>query len=244
MTERLIKSIENLYKTFSKYHGNANMQGSSNYDDLDNWNKLLFSKKLKDLTEEDLSLFAGKVITTWGDENDLRHFLPRMLELTAEYTTPYDIWILYSKVDEADWKNWPLVEQSTINEFTLSLWDNLINDNSEKAEEAFNDYFHAIAYFYDDFSEILRIWEANSTFSSMKHLTRYIYNERENIFDKHFLNSHERNTKDIGAFKDWLLSEKMLKKIEEAFYEFEKDDIGERISWVEKILNDEKKQSI
>ncbi|MBK9636781.1 MAG: hypothetical protein IPO63_02845 [Bacteroidetes bacterium] len=219
------------------------MEGSPLYDDLDSWNKQLRSKQLRELTDEDLSRFAGKVIMTWGDENDYRFYLPRILELTAELKTPYDIWTLYSRLEDANWKTWDIKEQTTINGFTLELWNNLLNDNSEKAEWVFKDYFHAIANFYPDFSKILIVWETNHNFASIKHFTNYIFEERQNLFDNDFIDSIEKNTKNIQQFKTWLTSDKIIRKIETAFYDNEKSEIAERLSWVEQILTNEKKHN-
>lgn len=243
MTDRLKISIEKLYDTFAKYQGLSKLEGSPLYDDLETWNKHLRSKKLRDLTDEDLSLFAGKVILTWGDENDYRFYLPRILELTAELKTPYDIWTLYSRLEDAEWKTWNVEEQTIINEFTIELWKNLLNDNSEKAEWEFKDYFHAVAYFYPEFSQVLKVWETNDSFASIKHLTTYIFEERQHLFDNNFIDSREKNTKHIDEFRNWLTSDKIIKKIEKAFYENEKNEIAERLSWVEQILTNEKKYS-
>ncbi len=98
MTSRLKNSINELYETFKKYHSNSNMIGSSNYNDLGKWNKELFAKPLTELNEDDLSIFTAKVMTTWGCENDFKHFLPRIFELTAELKTPYEIWIAFDKL--------------------------------------------------------------------------------------------------------------------------------------------------
>ena len=243
MTDRLKISIEKLYDIFAKYQGLSKLEGSPLYDDLETWNKQLRSKKLRELTDDDLSLFAGKVILTWGDENDYRFYLPRILELTAELKTPYEIWTLYSRLEDANWKTWNADEQTAINDFTIELWNNLLINNSEKAEWEFKDYFHSIAYFYPDFTEILKVWETNHSFASIKHLTNYIFEERQNLFDNNYIDSREKNTKNIEQFKTWLTSDNILKKIEKAFYDNEKKEIAERLSWVEQILTNEKKYS-
>lgn len=243
MTDRLKISIEKLYVTFAKYQGLSKLEGSPLYDDLDTWNKQLRSKNLRDLTEEDLSRFAGKVILTWGDQNDYRFFLPRILELTAKFKTPYDIWTLYSRLEDANWKTWDIEEQTSVNNFTLELWNNLLNDNSEKAEWEFKDYFHSIAYFYPDFSEILKVWETNNSFAAIKHLSNYVFEERQHLFDNNYIDSIVKNTKNIQQFKTWLTSDSILNKIEKAFYDKEKNEIAERLSWVEQILTNEKKYS-
>ena len=241
MTDKLKILTENLYTTFADYQGKSKLEGSPLYDDLDIWKKELRSKKLRELTDEDLSRFAGSVIYTWGDEDDFRCYLPRILELTAELKTPYDIWDLYNRLEEANWKTWDINEQTAINEFTIELWNNLLSDNSEKAEFEFEDYFHAIAYFYSDFSEILKVWETNNYLSSAKHLANYVFYERQHLFEKNFIDSREKNTKNISEFKTWLVSDKIIKKIEQAFFENENEEIAERFSCVEQILDYEKK---
>lgn len=243
MTDRLKISIEKLYDTFAKYQELSKLEGSPIYDDLDTWNKELRSKKLRELTDEDLSRLAGKIILTWGDENDYRSYLPRILELTAELKTPYDIWTFYSRLEDANWKTWDIQEQKAINDFTLELWNSLLNDNSVKAEWEFKNYFHAIANFYSDFSQVLKIWETNNSLASVKHLTNYIIDERPNLFDNNYIDSVEKNTKNIDQFKSWLTSETIIKKIEQAFYDNEKTEMAERLSWVEEILTKEKKYS-
>lgn len=240
MTDKLKIEIENLYDTFSKYQGNPNMTGSPLYGDLDEWNKCLFCKPLQELTSEDLSRFAGKVITTWGHSNDLKHFLPRLFELTAFLDTPYDIWILYQKLEAAEWHSWDTQEQQAINQFSLALWSNLLLDNGEKAEWEFDDYFAALAHFYPTFNDLTEIWLTNNSFSSIKHLTNYIYDKGYYLFLKNHVKGNERSSRNIVAFKSWLLSDKVIQKLTIAFYQFEKTELSEKISWTLKILEDEK----
>ncbi len=240
MSDNLKKSIEKLYLVFALYQGLSKLEGSSLYENIEVWKKQMRSKKLRELTDEDLALFAGKVLLTWGDENDYRYYLPRILELTAELKTPYDIWTLYSRLEDASWKTWEIDEQNAINDFTRELWNSILNDPSEHASWEFKDYFHAITNFYPDFSDILKIWKKNESFASIKHLTNYVLEERHNLFDQNFINCFEKNTKHIEEFKAWLTSENILKKIEKAFYENETSAIAEQISWVEQLLNQEK----
>ena len=241
MTDRLKISIEKLYDTFAKYQGLSKLEGSPLYRDLGTWKKELRSKKLRELTDEDLSRFAGKIILTWGDENDYRCYLPRILELTAELKTPYDIWTLYSRLEDANWKTWAIEEQTAINNFTLELWNNLLNDNSDIAESEFIDYFHTIANFYPDFSQVLKVWETNDSFAAVKHLTNYIIEKQQYLFDNKYIYYIVVNIKHIEQFTTWLTSDKIIEKIEKAFYDNEKNEFAKQLSLVEQILSNEKK---
>jgi len=74
-------------------------------------------------------------------------------------------------------------------------------------------------------------------------LTNYIFEERQHLFDNNYIDSIEKNTKNVEQFKTWLTSDNILKKIEKTFYDNEKSEIAERLSWVEQILTNEKKYS-
>jgi hypothetical protein len=241
MTQRLKNSIEVLYNVFSKYKGNPNMEGSSNYDNLEEWNKELFSKELNELSAQDLLRFAGKVMTTWGRVDDYKHFLPRIFELTAELDPPYEVWIAFDKLNYGNWDKWEENERNAIYNYMLSLWDNLVTDDSEKAEWFFIEYFSSIARFYPKFSDILNIWEHKTGRAPTKHLTEFILNEREKLFDKGYIDGLHKNYDAAKELIDWLLAEQTIKRLQEAFYNFEREEFAEKISWAENILTDEKK---
>ncbi|OQP57155.1 hypothetical protein A3860_11365 [Niastella vici] len=212
------------------------MVGSPLIKDLENFNRQLFSKPLTHLTSDDLSTFTGKAMTTWGEVNDYKHFLPRMLELTATNNAPYDIEIIFSKLEYGNWQTWDEIEQKAIHEYMFALWENLLQDNTEKAEDEFSGYFYIIALHYPDLNELLKIWLAETHIASTKHLANFIFDERANIFDK--------PANSLSELKDWLLSETIIKRLEAAFFQYEKESFSERISWAEKILTDERRNSI
>ena len=216
------------------------MAGSPLNEDLDKWHTVLFSKPLQQLTGEELKLFAGKAITTWGDINDLKHFLPRLFELTTLYDAPYDIWILYQKLEVAEWHKWRSIEQDAVKNFSLALWENILYDSSMKAEKEFTAYFNALAHFYPNFNELTEIWQVNNSLSSIKMLTNYIYEENHYLFSKGYIRGNEKSTRNIQLCRNWLLSERLIQKLINAFYLFEMTALAERILWILKILDDER----
>lgn len=241
MTERLKNSVENLYVVFEKYHSESTMVGSSNYGrELDTWNRLIFKKSLRELDEDDLSRFTGKAITTWGNINDYKHFLPRIFELTAELRTPYEIWIAFEKLNLAKWKNWDENEQEVIHEFMIALWESVVNDDCQKAEWEFRDYFSSIAHFYPNFNELLGIWFKSETRAGIKHLADYIVDEQVAIFDRGRISGFYDQKENVEEFISWVLSDKMLNKIQRKYFEFEVDKISEKISWAEQVITTER----
>lgn len=241
MTERVTNSIERLYETFEKYRSNSNMNGSPVYGDLAEWNTELFAKPLRELTEDDLSRFTGKAISTWGEAIDYKHFLPRIFELTAELRTPYEIWIAFDKLALADWKNWPENEQKVIHEFMIALWENILNDDSEKARWEFQDYFSALAQFYPNFSELLDIWAKSESKAAIKHLSTFLIEEQTSIFDKKKLSNFQDKPEIVDKFIAWAFSDQLLEHVQRTFFKFENESFAENISWAEQIITQRKK---
>ena len=236
MRPRLQQAIENLYTVFGNYPGNPKMAGSPVYGHLHEWNRDLFSKPLKDLDGEDLSRFTGKSMTTWGEVEDYKHFLPRIFELTAIYKTPYEIWIAFDKLKYGNWQDWDIKEQEVIHEYMVALFEHLLHDESGAAEWNFVDYFTSIINFYPDLQLLLQMWDATNTIASVKHLATFITNQAEAIFDKGKVMGFEDSEKHAGALKKWLLRPELKIKMEQAFFRYEKEEFAEMLSLAEQVL--------
>lgn len=238
MTTQLNNSIQNLYTVFAVYPGNANMHGSPIYTDLKQWNPALFAKPLQLLSSEDLALFTGKAMTTWGEIDDFKHFLPRMLELTARLDIPFDVGILYNKVDYADWNNWNSTEQNALKEFNSALWSDLLSNESDKAETEFESYFGALANFFPDLSDMLSAWINNDSYSSLLHLANYVHDNFNRLFLKSSVGLKEEHTVEL---KKWLISKPVIDKLTTGFFRFENTDDSSRISISLNLLETEQR---
>ena len=241
MILRLQKSIETLYAVFGKYHGNPKMAGSSAYGNLDQWNRDLFYKSLHQLDEDDLSGFTGKAITTWGEVEDYKHFLPRIFELTAIYKTPYEIWIAFDKLEYGNWSNWDPQEQEAIYEYMIALFENLLNDESDAAGRNFEDYFTSIFSFYPDFQSLLKLWDTVDTKASFMHLSAFIIEQANSIFEKGKVSGFLDSDKNLTELKEWLLRKELKKKIEQAYFKYEQEEFADNLSWAEQILDNQLK---
>ncbi|EFH85170.1 hypothetical protein [Ktedonobacter racemifer] len=87
-TITLQETIEHIYTTFSSYLLHHPVEGCPHCISHEDQERIA-SKPLRELTEEDLRRYTLKALTTWGDVNDLKHFLPRMLELVVSHRFPY-----------------------------------------------------------------------------------------------------------------------------------------------------------
>ena len=63
----------------------------------------LHSKQLRELEDEDLARYAFKAMTTWGDVNDYKHYLPRIFELSAKRELLVDTFVTLGKLEYGKW---------------------------------------------------------------------------------------------------------------------------------------------
>ena len=85
-------------------------------------------KKLRELDAEDLGKYSLKAVTTWGDEYDFKHFLPRILELWDDCVS-HDM--LFMKLQYLHWETWPPQEKDAIVVYFESILKSLWHEFSQ-----------------------------------------------------------------------------------------------------------------
>src|SRR6267143_4064753 len=75
-------AIEPLYVAFSQYRLRERIVACNHCHGSED-DRLLRSKQLRELGVQKLHHYIGDAMTTWGDDYDFRHFLPRILEIYA-----------------------------------------------------------------------------------------------------------------------------------------------------------------
>jgi hypothetical protein len=78
---------------------------------------IALAKPIRRISSAELSRYAFKALTTWGDETDLRHFLPRLCELLCNNAYPWDPELLLDKLLYANATSWPDNELLLLREF-------------------------------------------------------------------------------------------------------------------------------
>jgi hypothetical protein len=79
---------------------------------------------LRKLTAEDLGSYTFHAMTTVGDVDDFRHFLPRIMELlsSSELIVFVDQEVALSKLAYGSWISWPREERNAVQAFLRYLW--------------------------------------------------------------------------------------------------------------------------
>jgi hypothetical protein len=135
-------AVARLYETFQIYPLDRKMEACPCCHEPD-VGEVLLSKKLVELTAQDLSQYANDALQLWGGTEDFKHFLPRTFEILAECelewpwraTAFVDAEIVISKLRHGAWEKWPTHERAAVREFLHAMWRALIASEPTAEDE-------------------------------------------------------------------------------------------------------------
>jgi hypothetical protein len=132
----LSRAIDSLYSTFDAY-GLPDRIDFCPHCDLDSSERRLHARPLRELTWADLWEYCPRAVTTFGDGSDLRHFLPRILELyaTEHRGAPCCLFVTFGRLDQADWTGWPAAEVAAVRQF-IDAWKRTLSLAARQSEDA------------------------------------------------------------------------------------------------------------
>jgi hypothetical protein len=217
MNSKLHEAIEQLYKVFSKYPANPDMDGSPMYHNLAQWNQALVAKPLRTLDmEEDLRIYYFKAMTTWGNVNDFKHFLPRIFELLTTIPVGIEEWVALNKLHYGHYETWPATEQTAIHRFLLAFWQMLLNEKSDWIDALFYEYFPAIANVFPNFNRLLEMWAAADSQEAAQRLAVFVCENEKWVLKKRVLPGFYDSEPLGKQFFEWLHSASALSKLRQA----------------------------
>ena len=142
--------IEGLYTAFARYTRPANMHHSPLAPGIKIYRAITRSP-LREIPHEYISAYAARAISTLGNIDDFRHFLPRILELLADnLDQEMDPEEALAKLTYGQWQQWPANEQNAIRQYLQALWNHKSQNESE-----IDTWLCAIAQAEDDLSPYL-----------------------------------------------------------------------------------------
>jgi hypothetical protein len=139
----LSEAIARLYEVFARYQLRGPIDACPCCVS-DEMKAAIVSKPLRALSHSDLGRYSQKAMTTWGDVDDYRHFLPRICELIANLQAcsnsganadddcsgsepSFDY--LCMKLESAQWRDWPAIECDALRSFFVALWRAAVLDD-------------------------------------------------------------------------------------------------------------------
>ncbi|RZS30583.1 hypothetical protein EV193_116104 [Herbihabitans rhizosphaerae] len=193
------QAVADLYDAFAGYPLRSTIEGCAHcVTEADQ--AALRSAPLPELTAESLSRFGFKALTTWGDVDDLRHFLPRMLEI-AVTDDGWDLHATFVKLATARWWDWPDGERRAIERYADALWLHVLTLMPTSRSAA--DVLDAFGTAFEDLTPFLVIWRAEATEPARCQLADLLLN-RPSGLDSHLA--------------DWLAEPETRQAIEAGFF--------------------------
>lgn len=221
---RLQAATDHLYGVFARYPFPDEMQARSEYlsDDV---LAALRGAPLRELPSQALSRYACKGMTTWGNVDDFRYFLPRILDLIshdggADWIDPE---VPYGKLTDGGWMNWPAAERKAIDSFLEAQWADVLGRFPHPFEV--DSCLCCIGRVVDDLSPFLNAWDVAALLPAAQHFADFIESNTIQNQGKRkpwalrnaFWSERDAQAAQVEA---WLLSPERGDALERAFYAF------------------------
>jgi hypothetical protein len=125
---QLHQAIERLYDVFERYPLKDKIDACDHCVDPEDHERLR-SKPLRELSVDDLEKYSFKAMTTWGEAEDFKHFLPRLFELIASDQGGFIAeWVIGWKLELAEWQLWPEAERDALRAYLAALWGCVVRE--------------------------------------------------------------------------------------------------------------------
>lgn len=149
-------AIDALYETFARYRLRADIEACPCCTS-EAMKQALHGAPLRELGTVKLDHYTFKAMTTWGDVDDFRHFLPRILELLGTSGGfSNDAPDVLSKLTYGNWRSWPAREQHAIEAFIVA-WGRVLLSH-RRGPVPIAHYAMALTLYGQDIERFLLEW--------------------------------------------------------------------------------------
>lgn len=226
--------IEKLYRIFNGYVSNSLDMFSplNDQEAMAKWIKILRTKPLRELQDEDLQYYAFKAMTTWGEVDAFKHYLPRILELISRLEwTGMHVEIVFGKLAYGHWKTWPQKEQEVINSFCTAFWQNLVETENPLADSQISAHLRGFLEAGINLPPLLATWLKASSETAVCRLCHFIEEEKYNILKRGRFGWSKEHQQEHGAvLQQWIRSDEMKKHLSDSFFRYADTASAEIIS--------------
>ena len=221
-TPALKTSIDYLYRVFERYPLRQHIDGCPCGCLPADAAEALHAAPLRGLTEQHLSRFTMKTMTTWGDEVDFKHFLPRLLELIAHDELSL-LETLLRKLAYGQWWFWPDQEVAAVVTFLHAWWEDvLIRDSLPDPWGPWEvaTVLQGLAQAEHDLTPYLTCWAELDTASAAQHLAAFVLSEAEGLVQRQLQGAYWTNQAlQAQQVVRWLLDAQQQARLEAAAHE-------------------------
>jgi hypothetical protein len=130
------RATDALYEAFAAYPLKERID-TCPHCELDAAERRLHVRLLREMRWSDFGPYPFKALTSFGEEEDLKHFLPRILELyvSDHAGAPYTLFMVFGKLDQAQWLTWPAGEVAAIRRF-VDAWQRALAREAHESDES------------------------------------------------------------------------------------------------------------
>lgn len=230
-TTKLAEAVEQLYATFDRYRPRKMYGCPCCTSDAEG--ERLVSTPLRSLTADNLSRYAFKAVSTWGTVEDFKHFLPRILELTAagDFRRTVDPEVILEKPGYAEWTSWTARERAAVETFYRSLWRDLLSTYPHPL--AADECLCGIGGTMTDLRPYLSDWEADDRRAAAMHFADFVQQNLPRSFKKKPRLSNAfwgGRPVQAGQVWAWLLDPAWIAAVERGFFRYADDEAAGRLS--------------
>ena len=202
----LSDSVVKLYQVFASYQLKADVDRCTHCVSEEDEGRL-HSKPLIQLMPEELEKYGRKAMTTWGDEDHFRYFLPRFLEFYPFTGTGWlNPEIVFSKLTYGNWRQWTRTEQAALEAYFHALWKFSLLSIEPTPWTYSEDFLCAIAQAVDDLSPFLAYWQHSDDPIALRNLAAFIQQNCDNFrrFEKQDQTFWAQRTEQWDQVVNWL----------------------------------------
>lgn len=131
----LARALDALYEAFAAYPLKERID-SCPHCQLDAAERRLHLRPLREMTWSDLGIYSFRAMTTFGDEEDFKHFFPRLVELYVldHRGAPYSLSMVFGKLADATWTAWPPGEVGAIRQ-CIDAWQRVLGAHAHESDD-------------------------------------------------------------------------------------------------------------
>ena len=187
---------------------------------------------LRSLSSNDLERYSFKAMTTWGESEDYRSFLPRLLELCAldPGSSSVNIETICRKLEYAQWAKWPQEERQAIINYLLAFWQLLLTQEYNAFCCSAGDYLEALSQILEDLSPFLRAWRQSEKAPALRALADFVNENGDELGASHTLKWLVGSLPTQQQVITWLLESATRQWLEDGFFRFEDQDFAEELA--------------
>jgi hypothetical protein len=231
------QAIAQLYTTFACYPARRTMWACSccvKHEEI----VALTTRPLRSLSGDDLGRYTFKAMTTWGDSEDFRYFLPRLLELCMldPETHFVDRETICRKLKYGHWEKWPQEERQAIIAYLLASWQLLLTHESYALNCSASDYLEALSQALEDLSPFLQAWRQSNEATALQALAVFVNENRNELGSSCTLKWRSGSPVTKQQVITWLLESETRQWLEDGFFRYAEEDFAEDLAAAADIL--------